>query len=152
MNNYLLVEKEGFYITNDPSKIEVAVVHEYLSKHSYWAQNIPLKTVQTSIENSFCFAVFYNEQQIGFARLITDKATFAYLADVFILPPFRGKGLSKWLIKTMQDLPELQGLRRWLLGTKDAHGLYEQLGWTNFTDEQAKRFMQRHNATVYSAT
>ncbi len=151
MSNYLMVEKDGYTISNDPSKIEVETVHEYLSKHSYWAQNIPYAVVQTSIQNSFCFGVFFEGRQVGFARLITDKATFAYLADVFILPEHRGKGLSKWLMQAMQALPELKGLRRWLLGTKDAHGLYAQFGWTPFTDEQTKRFMQLHNPEVYKA-
>jgi GNAT superfamily N-acetyltransferase len=151
MSNYLTVEKDGYTISNDPSKIEVETVHAYLSTQSYWAQHIPFSVVKTSIENSFCFGLFFEGKQVGFARLITDKATFAYLADVFILPGHRGKGLSKWLLQHMQALPELQGLRRWLLGTKDAHGLYEQLGWTHFTDEQTKRFMQLYNPEVYKA-
>jgi N-acetylglutamate synthase-like GNAT family acetyltransferase len=101
------------------------------------------------MQNSFCFAVLHQTKTIGFARLITDYTTFAYLADVFILPEHRGKGLSKLLLKRIHENPELQSLRRWLLATKDAHSLYEQFGWTKFTAEQTNRFMQKHNPDVY---
>jgi GNAT superfamily N-acetyltransferase len=94
--------------------------------------------------------MYSNGKQMGFARLITDKATFAYLADVFILPEHRGKGLSKWLMQVIHAHPQLQGLRRWLLGTRDAHSLYEQFGWTMFGEEQTARFMQFHNPNVYN--
>jgi GNAT superfamily N-acetyltransferase len=94
----------------------------------------------------------YKNQQIGFARVITDKATFAYLADVFIIKEYRGRGLSKWLLQTIHAHPELQGLRRWLLGTKDAHDLYTQFGWSSITEEQYRRFMQLHDANVYKKT
>jgi GNAT superfamily N-acetyltransferase len=149
MNNQIEVEKEGYLISTDPSKIDIEVVYQYLSKESYWAKDIPLERVQKSIENSFCFGLYFDNKQVGFARLITDKTTFAYLADVFILPEHRGKGLSKWMIETIHAHPELQGLRRWLLGTRDAHTLYEQFGWTRFGDEQKERFMQFHNPDVY---
>ena len=108
--------------------------------------------VEKSIANSLCFGVYFEGNQVGFARLATDKATFAYLADVFILDEHRGKGLSKWLMATIHAHPELQGLRRWLLGTRDAHGLYEQFGWTRFGDEQKERFMQFHNPNVYKTS
>jgi hypothetical protein len=128
---------DGLYnITTDVSKLDVNVIHHFLSQESYWAQKIPKDIVEKSIANSLCFGLFYkdgqtmpNSRQIGFARLVTDKATFAYVADVFILREHRGKGLCKWLMKTIQAHPELQNLRRWLLTTKDAHSLYEQLGW-----------------------
>lgn len=149
MNNYYEVQNENYFITTDPSKLNVDVIHHYLSKESYWAKGIPRATVERSISNSLCFGVYYNNEQIGFARVITDKATFAYLADVFILAEHRGKGLSKWLMQNIHAHPELQGLRRWWLGTKDAHGLYEQFGWTRITDEVAKRFMQKHDPDVY---
>jgi GNAT superfamily N-acetyltransferase len=90
--------------------------------------------------------------RLVFARLVTDKATFAYLGDVFILPKHRGKGLSKFLMQTIHAHPELQNLRRWWLGTKDAHRLYEQFGWTRITEDVAKRFMQKHNPNVYKKT
>ena len=149
MNNQFEVEKDGYLISTNPSKIDVSVVHGYLSKESYWAKDIPLETVQQSIENSLCFGLYFDNKQVGFARLITDKATFAYLADVFIIPEHRKKGLSKWLMETIHAHPALQGLRRWLLGTRHAHTLYEQFGWTRFGDEQKERFMQFHNPDVY---
>lgn len=143
------LEKQGYLISADPSKLDIAVIHQYLSRESYWAKNIPLQTVERSIANSFCFGVYYHDVQIGFARLVTDKATFAYLADVFVLPEHRGKGLSKWLIETIHAHPDVQGLRRWMLGTKDAHGLYAQFGWKPIPEEMMLRFMQLHNPDLY---
>jgi len=148
-------EHEEYYITSDASQLDVNVIHRYLSEESYWAQGIPKQVVEISIANSLCFGLFVKEEQtsrskqVGFARLITDKATFAFLADVFVLKEHRGKGLSKWLMRTIQSHPELQNLRRWLLTTKDAHGLYEQLGWKKLTDDYAGRFMIQHNPDVY---
>jgi len=139
-----------YYITTNVSKLDVNVIHHYLSEESYWAKGIPMYVVERSIANSLCFGLFINDEQIGFARLITDKATFAYLADVFILREHRGKGLSKWLMKTIQAHPELQNLRRWLLTTKDAHGLYEQLGWVKVPEDYLYRFMMLHNPGVYT--
>ena len=149
MNNTYESIKGEFFITTDSVKINLNTVHQFLSQESYWAKDVPVEIVKRSIENSLCFSVFYKEQQIGFARVITDKATFAYLADVFIIKEYRGKGLSKWLLQTIHAHPELQGLRRWLLGTKDAHDLYTQFGWSSITEEQYRRFMQLHNANVY---
>jgi len=142
-------KKEDYLISTDPALLDIDVIHQYLSAESYWAMNIPRMVVERSIRNSLCFGVYQEEKQIGFARLITDKATFAYLADVFILEDYRKKGLSKWLMETIQSHPELQGLRRWMLGTRDAHGLYEQFGWTVLDEETRKRFMQRHNKNPY---
>jgi GNAT superfamily N-acetyltransferase len=138
-----------YLVSTDPAKLDLAVIHQYLSKESYWAQNIPVEIVQRSIENSFCFGLYYKDQQVGFGRLITDKATFAYLADVFILSEHRGKGLSKWMINFIQQHPDLQQLRRWMLVTKDAQGLYEQFGWTPLPPELVARFMTKHIPNVY---
>lgn len=121
--------KEDFFISTDKSKLNVQLIHQYLGTESYWAKNIPLAIVEKSIAGSFCFGVYQNNEQVGFARVITDHATFAYLADVFILPKCRGNGLGKWLIDEIMKCPELQGLRRWLLATRDAHGLYAQFGF-----------------------
>ena len=143
------VGKGGFLITTNKALLDVRLVHQYLSEVSYWAKDIPLATVEKSIKYSLCFGMYENCKQIGFGRLVTDMATFAYLADVFIVEAFRGNGLSKWLMQTIHAHPELQGLRRWLLGTKDAHGLYAQFGWIKFTDEQLHRFMQLHNPNAY---
>jgi len=142
-------EKDEYTISTDKQLLDVELIHRYLSQDSYWAQHIPLTTVQRSIDNSLCFGIYYQQQQIGFARLITDKATFAYMADVFILPEHRGKGLSKWLVAYMLAYPEVQGLRGWMLGTKDAHGLYEQFGWKKFTEEQIERYMRLTVTTSY---
>lgn len=146
--HYELV-KDGFLISTNKALLDVGLVHQYLSEVSYWAKDIPLATVEKSIEYSLCFGMYENGKYIGFGRLVTDIATFAYLADVFIVEAFRGKGLSKWLMQAIHAHPELQGLRRWLLGTKDAHGLYAQFGWIKFTDEQSYRFMQLHNPNAY---
>ncbi|MGN6352289.1 MAG: GNAT family N-acetyltransferase [Parafilimonas sp.] len=143
------VRDEMYSITTDVSKLDVNVIHQFLSKESYWAQSVPMHVIEKAIKNSLCFGLFYRDVQIGFARLITDKATFAYLADVFIINEFRGKGLSKWLMKAIHAHPELQNLRRWLLTTNDAHGLYEQVGWTKVPDDYVYRFMMRHNPDVY---
>src|SRR4051794_32871333 len=102
-------------VTNDKELLDVNWIHKYLHDESYWAKGIPLTTLTTSIKNSLCFALLYNEKQIGFARVITDYSVFAYLADVFIDQQFRGNGYSKLLIKAICDHPELQGLRKWLL-------------------------------------
>ncbi|HEY0042774.1 MAG TPA: GNAT family N-acetyltransferase [Flavisolibacter sp.] len=138
--------KDDFRISTDKDKLHVAYVHQFLS-NSYWAANIPLDVVQRSINGSLCFGVYYSEQQIGFARVITDEATFAYLADVFIDEAFRGKGLSKWLMEIILGYPTLQGLRRFMLATRDAHELYRQFGFNEltFTD----RWMQIHWPDVY---
>jgi len=135
-----------YLLTTDKSKIDVEIVHDFLSR-SYWAESIPLEIVQKSIDNSLCFAIYRNNKLIGFARVISDFATFAYLADVFILPGERGKGLSKWLIATIMDHPRLQGLRRFTLATRDAHGLYAQFGFTPF--DKPERWMQKHDPDVY---
>ena len=138
--------KHEYLLSTDKSKIDVEAVHHFLS-HSYWAENIPREVVQTSIGNSLCFALYHHDKLIGFARVISDFATFAYLADVFILPEERGKGLSKWLIATIIEHPQLQGLRRFVLATRDSHGLYAQFGFTQF--DKPERWMQRHNPDVY---
>jgi GNAT superfamily N-acetyltransferase len=102
-----------YEISTDPARVDVGMVHEFLT-NSYWAKGIPVATVRLSIENSICFAVYHGQQQVGFARVISDLATFAYLADVFIVPPFRGRGLSRWLMECIVGHPDLQGLRRWM--------------------------------------
>lgn len=149
MDTFYKARKDEFLISTNPSLLNIDVIHTYLSKESYWASGIPRDVVEKSVQHSLCFGLYKGDEQIGFARLVTDKATFAYLADVFILESYRGKGLSKWLIEVIQAHPELQGLRRWVLGTRDAHELYEKFGWTVFTEETRKRFMQRHFPDVY---
>lgn len=143
--------KGEYSISTDNGRLDIDVIHGYLSGESYWAKGIPVETVKRSIDNSLCFGVYHNNGQVGFARLVTDKATFAYLADVFIVEAHRGRGLSKWLVEVIHAHPDVQGLRRWMLGTRDAHGLYAQFGWTSLPEELLGRFMQRHDPDVYSA-
>lgn len=119
---------EGYSISTDKSKLQLTVIHGFLSQ-SYWAKNIPLEIVKRSIDNSLCFGLYHKNEQVGFARVISDFTTFAYLGDVFILEGHRGNGLSKELMKTVFAHPQLQGLRRFCLGTHDAHKLYEQFGF-----------------------
>ena len=117
-----------YEISTDRQRIDIATVHAFLTQ-SYWSPGIPREVVERAIANSLCFGVYHGAQQVGFARVVTDKATFAYLADVFILESHRGNGLSKWLMGFITGHEELQGLRRFLLATKDAHGLYAQFGF-----------------------
>ena len=118
-----------FTISTDRSRLQLDVIQAFMSEESYWAKSRTLEQTRTAIENSICFGVYEGERQIGFARVVSDQATFAYLGDVFILNEFRGRGLSKWLMETIVSHPDLQGLRRWLLATRDAHGLYSQFGF-----------------------
>ena len=138
--------KDDFSISTDKEKLAIDFIHGYL-RQSYWAENIPLDVVQRSVKGSLCFGVYHGDKQIGFARVITDEATFAYLCDVFIDEGFRGKGLSKWLMETILAYPGLQGLRRFMLATRDAHGLYRQFGFEEltFTD----RWMHKHRPNAY---
>ncbi len=135
-----------FLISTDPAKLDLPLIHDFLT-HSYWAEGINVQTVRRAIANSLCFGLFHGKRQIGFARTVTDRATFAYLADVFILEEWRGQGLSKWLMEVIQSDPELQGLRRWLLATRDAHELYRKYGYSALSSPG--RFMERHDADVY---
>lgn len=121
-------QKDKFTISTDKDRLDIGYIQYQLS-HTYWATDIPRSIVERSIENSLCFGVYMEGQQIGFARMITDKATFAYLCDVFIDEGYRGQGISKWMMSVIMDHPDLQGLRRMMLGTKDAHGLYRQYGF-----------------------
>ena len=140
--------KDGFLVSTDPARIDLAVVHGYLSD-SYWARDIPLSLVKKSIENSLCFGVYdeASRAQVGFARVISDYATYAYLADVFILAEYRGRGLSKWLMQCILDHPELQLPRSFYLATRDAHGLYRQFGFVPV--ESPERYMVRRNPEVF---
>lgn len=127
------ISENGFIFSDDTNLIDVTAVHRYLSEESYWAKNIPLGTVKTSIDNSLCFGIYKDTKQVGFARWVTDKATFAYLCDVYIEQDFRGLGLSKKLMSFMMFHSDLQGLRTYFLGTLDAHGLYAQFGFKPLT-------------------
>lgn len=148
-NTFYEVTQGDFLISTNPELLDIKAVHQYLSQESYWAQNIPYTTVEKSLKHSLCFGMYDGNKLIGFARLVTDMTTFAYLCDVFVIETYRKRGLSKWLMQTIHAHPELQGLRRWMLGTKDAHGLYKQFGWKALPEDVAKRFMQLHFPNVY---
>ena len=135
-------------ITFDPARIDVEAAHRFL-RTSYWAQDIPLDVLRRAIAHSLCVAAFDHGAQVGFARLVTDRATFAYLADVYVLPDYRGQGVSRLLLAAFLGHPEVQGLRRLLLVTRDAHGLYERFGFTPLA--APARFMERHDPAVYRA-
>ena len=133
-------------ITTDKEKFDVDLIHSFLT-NSYWAEGISREIVRRSIDGALCFGVFENNKQIGFARMITDKATFAYLADVFIMEEYRGRGLSKWLMQIIMSHPDLQGLRRMMLATRDAHELYKKFGFTPLNN--VDRWMHIHDPDVY---
>ncbi len=136
----------GYYISTDKSRLDLAVIHNFLTT-SYWAAGIPIETVKKSLEHSLNFGVYEEGKQVGFARVITDYATFAYIGDVFILEDHRGQGLSKWLMQVIADHAELQGLRRWVLLTRDAHGLYRKTGFTEPVNPE--RYMEKIFPDVY---
>jgi N-acetylglutamate synthase-like GNAT family acetyltransferase len=132
---------DDYTISTDKTKLDLDVIHQFLSQDSYWALNIPRELVQRAIDNSLCFGVYHENQQVGFARVTSDLTTFAYLSDVFVVPAHRGKGLSKFLVETISNYPDLQGLRRWVLVTQDAHTLYAQFGFTPL--DKPDLYMQR---------
>ena len=138
--------KGEFTVSTDPALIDLDVVHGFLT-NSYWANGIPREVVARSIENSLCFGLYIQGKQVGFAHVISDYATYAYIGDVFILESFRGHGLGKWLMECIMQHPRLQGLRRWSLVTRDAHALYAQLGFTPLKKPQ--NYMEFHHPDVY---
>ncbi len=141
-----------YFCSKDASLLNIPLIHSFL-RETYWAKDIPLSTVERAIQHSLCFGIYHHELgQVGFARVITDQTSFAYLADVFVLPAHRARGLSKQLMHFIHAQPELQGLRRWLLVTKDAQGLYEQFGWELIPQELAGRVMQIHQPNIYQHT
>jgi GNAT superfamily N-acetyltransferase len=142
----MTVTKDDYSISTNKDTLNIPFIHQFLA-NSYWAAGIPIETVARSIENALCFGLYKGELQIGFARVITDQVTFAYLADVFIDEAYRGQGLSKWLVEVLLQYPGLQGLRRFLLATRDAHTLYARFGFTVLS--QPGNMMQVHNPDVY---
>ena len=136
-----------YEISTDTHRLNVDVVHKFLSEDSYWSPGIPRTIVERAIQNSLCFGVYHRTAQIGFARVVTDKSTFALLADLFILKAHRGKGLSKWLMRCVVAHEDLQGLRRLLLLTSDAHGLYRQFGFEELGNPS--RFMEVLKQDIY---
>jgi GNAT superfamily N-acetyltransferase len=136
-----------FAISTDPSLLDLDVIHNFLT-NCYWAQGIPREVVARSIEHALCFGIYDGQgAQVGFARVISDFATIAYVGDVFVLESHRGRGLSKWLMECITRHPALQNLRRWILTTRDAHELYAKSGFTPL--KTPERYMERHQPNVY---
>jgi GNAT superfamily N-acetyltransferase len=140
-------EPHAISVTSDPDRLDLDTVHGFL-KESYWAPGIPRAVVERSVRHSLCFAAFDGARQVGFARVISDRATYAYVADVFVLPSHRGLGIGKRLMAAITSHPELQGLRLWTLFTRDAHGLYRQYGFTEA--RHADRLMERRTEQPYA--
>jgi catechol 2,3-dioxygenase-like lactoylglutathione lyase family enzyme len=124
-----VARRGGLVVSTDPALLDLGMIHDFLSNRSYWAAGRPLEVVRRSLDSSLCFGLYEGSRQIGLARVVTDGATFAWLCDVFVLEPYRGRGLAKWLVECVMGHPDLQGLRRFLLATQDAHGLYERFGF-----------------------
>ena len=140
-------QKEKYLITADTAEVDIDVIRQYLSGQSYWAKGIPRKTVARSVQHSICFSVLHQDAHIGFARVVSDHATVAYVGDVFVLPAHRGQGLSKWLMECIIAYPDLHGLRRWMLATADARSLYAKFGFTAV--KAPERWMEKHDMDVY---
>ncbi|HMI63089.1 MAG TPA: GNAT family N-acetyltransferase [Puia sp.] len=159
----MTITKDEFEISTDRERLDLDFIHEFLSKEAYWSKNIPFDTVKRSADNSLNFGLFHKERadegiertggittgrQIGYARIITDYSTIAYLGDVFVISAYRGKGLSKWLMEQVVGHPDLQGLRRWVLLTADAHELYKKFGWQPVA--KPEWYMERVNPNIYN--
>ena len=137
----------AYEVSTDKTRLDIDLIHNYLSKESYWAKNIPRDVLERSIENAICFGAYEGGRQVGFARVVTDRAVFAYLGDVFVLPEHRGRGVSKLIMDAIQTHPDLQKLRRWHLLTRDAHALYRQYGFRDL--ENPARHMEIFVKDVY---
>ncbi len=146
--NHIVEHRRGeFLISTDPARFDLDVIHNFLT-NSYWATGVPRETVARSIEHALCFGVYDGSgAQVAFARVISDFATVAYIGDVFVLESHRGQGLGKWMMQSIVQHPALQGLRRWILTTRDAHGLYSQVGFTPVRFPE--RYMELHDPHVY---
>jgi len=136
-----------YFLSTDPALLDVSLIHAFLSEQSYWAPGIPREIVERSLKNSLCFGLFHESQQVGFARVVTDRTTFAWLGDVFVIDAHRGQGLGKWMIESLLTHPDLQGLRRILLGTRDAHDLYARYGFKPLAEPS--RFQEIHRPNLY---
>ena len=142
--------RDGYTISDDPARVDVEAVHRYLSEESYWARGVPRDVVERSVAGSIPFGLYAPGGSLaGFARVVTDRATYGYLADVFVLDAHRGRGLGVWLVEVVLGHPELQGLRRWVLFTEDAHGLYERFGFTPGRTPERYMELAREPQDVY---
>lgn len=139
--------RDSLVLTTDIGRMDVSAVHAYLAYESYWAAGIPIETVRRAMQGSLCFAILDGDRLVAFARVVTDRATFAYLCDVYVLAEYRGRGLARRLLEAIDRHPELQGLRRWNLVTRDAHALYAQFGYRQPSNPAG--YMERHDPDVY---
>jgi ribosomal protein S18 acetylase RimI-like enzyme len=146
---FLSHHKDDFTVVTDPSKLDVAAIHRYLSR-AYRSEGIPRHVVEKAIANSLCFGLFRGSDQIGFARVVTDRATYAYLCDVYVLEELRGKGLGVWLMECVMTHPDLQGLRRFSLATRDAHGLYKKFGFAELKKPPSQMEIVRNDIYLRS--
>ena len=137
----------AFEISTERARLDLGLIHSFLIEESYWARERTLEQTKTAIENSICFGVYDGERQVAFARVVSDKATFAYIGDVFVVEGYRGRGVSKMLMQYIVEHPELQGLRRWVLATRDAHGLYEQFEFAPL--RHPERWMEKTAPNAY---
>ena len=142
-------KRDGFTVSTEKERLDRGVIHEFL-RGSYWAKGIPREVVDRSIENSLCFGLYDGDALIGFTRVISENATFGYLADVFVLESHRGRGLATWFMKVVMAHPDLRGIRRWMLVTADAHGLYRKVGFTE--PSKPERIMEKLLPDAYGAS
>lgn len=142
-------KRDEYTISTDDALLDLTIIHDFITNQSYWGQGRKIETVRRALDNSLNFALYKNDRQIGFARVVTDFATFAWVADVFILEGHRGLGLSKWLMETILAHPELQQFRRWVLATKDAHELYRRFGFREL--KRPERWMERPDPNMQEA-
>jgi GNAT superfamily N-acetyltransferase len=149
MRSELKPDRDLYSISCDRDKLDLSVVHGFLST-SYWSPGLPIEVLRRAIAGSLCFGLYHGNAQVGFARVVTDKATFAYLCDVFVLEEHRGKKLGRWLMESVASHPDLQGLRRFVLVTRDAHGLYEQFGFRPLSRPEG--YMELHRPDIYSGS
>ena len=136
-------QRDDYVITTDNKRLDLKFIHDFLSNHAYWALGRSFDTVRRSLEHSLNFGIFKGGEQIGFARVVTDYATFGWVADVFVIDSYRGKALGKWLMEVIANHRDLQGFRRWVLATKDAHELYRKFGFTEL--QYPDRFMEKRD-------
>ena len=149
MRSDLKPDRDLYSISCDRDKLDLGIVHGFLST-SYWSPGLPIEVLRRAIAGSLCFGLYHGNAQVGFARVVTDKATFAYLCDVFVLEEHRGKKLGRWLMESVASHPDLQGLRRFVLVTRDAHGLYEQFGFRPLSRPEG--YMELHRPDIYSGS
>ncbi len=139
-------ERGGYVVSTDLDRLDLVAIHRFLAA-SYWSPGLPLDVLTRAVAGSLCFGLYHGSEQVGFARVVTDQATFAYLCDVYVLESHRGRGLAKWLMEVVTNHPSLQGLRRFMLVTRDAHRLYEQVGFRPLA--RPERFMEAHRPDVH---